>query len=202
MSALVPSEDIERIVGARRRANRHLARAVSAEETVYILHSAECRGSGIDLRDCPFSLALDNGIRLDEWRQDVPVTVWVEGLGASARLVPVTDPECSACRPSDECSDILCRKSQRECGHHCNCVMIHDHCHWCLTEWVEDGREIDMAEIRELLGEIYTGEGVDIWLDGHNLALRGVPHHLIQDSVDGERRVREYIEALAGGVMG
>jgi hypothetical protein len=37
------------------------------EQTVYILHSRECLTSGIDLRDCRFSLALDRqiGDRLD-----------------------------------------------------------------------------------------------------------------------------------------
>jgi hypothetical protein len=50
---------------------------VSAEETVYVLHSQECKDSGIDLRDCEFSIALDRGIPLDRWEhhQDMPVVL-------------------------------------------------------------------------------------------------------------------------------
>lgn len=67
MSDLVPPEVIESIVGTKRHATRHIGRAVSEEETVYVLHSQECKDSGIDLRDCPFSFALDEGIDLDIW---------------------------------------------------------------------------------------------------------------------------------------
>ena len=38
MSDLVNPADIERIVGVQRHPKRHYARAVSAEQTVYILH--------------------------------------------------------------------------------------------------------------------------------------------------------------------
>ena len=75
MTALVPAEDIEALVGARRHPLHHLARAVSTEETVYILHSQRCLDSGVDLRLCEFSRALDNGIREHEWVQDEPVIV-------------------------------------------------------------------------------------------------------------------------------
>lgn len=87
MTDLVGSSEIETIVGADRDPERHLARAVSAERTVYILHSQRCLDSGIDLRACPYSCALDSGIDLDEWRQheDVPgVEVAIE----DDRLVP------------------------------------------------------------------------------------------------------------------
>jgi hypothetical protein len=67
MTNLVPADQIEQIVGARRHAHQHLGRAVSAEETVYVLHSEKCRDSGIDLRECEWSLALDRGIDLAEW---------------------------------------------------------------------------------------------------------------------------------------
>lgn len=46
--------------------------------------------------------------------------------------------ECSACH-GDECAALRCLKAQRPCGHHCNCVMIHDHCHFCGMEWGESG---------------------------------------------------------------
>ncbi len=68
MSELVPAEDIEQIVGARRHAHQHLGRAVSAEETVYVLHSQRCKDSGIDLRECEWSWALDNGIDPADWK--------------------------------------------------------------------------------------------------------------------------------------
>ncbi|MDZ7886583.1 MAG: hypothetical protein U5N53_28430 [Mycobacterium sp.] len=68
MSDLVPPEDIERIVGAGRHATDHLGRAVSSEQTVYVLHSHQCVDSGIDLRQCVFSQALDRGIDLRDWR--------------------------------------------------------------------------------------------------------------------------------------
>lgn len=84
MSDLVDASDIERIVGVPRHTREHFARAVSAEKTVYILHSHECRDSGIDLRDCPWSLALDRGIDIAEWVEDQPVRVRVR----AGRLVP------------------------------------------------------------------------------------------------------------------
>lgn len=62
MTDLVDPTQIEQIVGAPRHPTDHYGRAVSAEETVYILHSQECKDSTEDLRDCPFSIALDRGI--------------------------------------------------------------------------------------------------------------------------------------------
>jgi len=32
-----------------------------------------------------------------------------------------------------------CAKSERPCGHHCNHIHSHDNCHWCGTEWGEEG---------------------------------------------------------------
>lgn len=132
-SDLVPTEEIDA---------EHWARAVSAEQTVYVLHSRECLESGTDLRQCRFSLALDNGIRQDEWTEDRAVIVDVAGAFDQTRLTP---RECSACQ-GDECAELRCPKSQRPCGHHCNCVMIHDHCHWCDTWWGEDGKEFTSFE--------------------------------------------------------
>lgn len=73
MSDLVDPAIIEQIVGKKRHRTRHYGRAVSREQTVYILHSQECRDSTPDLRDCPFSLALDRGIEVEHWRQDAAV---------------------------------------------------------------------------------------------------------------------------------
>lgn len=77
MSDLVPADQVERLVGARRHALAHLGRAVSAEQTFYILHSQTCKDSGIDLRACGYSHALDSGINLGDWRdhQDRTVTL-------------------------------------------------------------------------------------------------------------------------------
>jgi hypothetical protein len=91
MSDLVPTEDIERIVGVARHRKAHYGRAVSSQQTVYILHSKECKDSGIDLRDCRFSTALDEGIRMESWTgvEDVPVMLGVwQGL-----LVPLKETE-------------------------------------------------------------------------------------------------------------
>lgn len=87
MSDLVSPDDIERIVGTKRRHDYHVGRAVSAEQTVYILHSHECRDSGRDLRDCPFSIALDRGINERDWSgmEDGPVVL---GIDADGSLVP------------------------------------------------------------------------------------------------------------------
>jgi hypothetical protein len=86
---LVPAADIERIVGAARHPTEHLGRAVSTEQTVYILHSQKCRDSGIDLRDCAFSVALDHGIDMSDWDgwEDQPVTLDIDDL-----LVPTPAP--------------------------------------------------------------------------------------------------------------
>lgn len=72
MTDLVSGQDVERIVGVGRHPTEHRARAVSAEQKVHILHSAECLdmhdAGARDLRQCPYSLALDEGIDLDEWK--------------------------------------------------------------------------------------------------------------------------------------
>lgn len=60
MSDKVLADQIEGIVGRRRDSDRHYGRAVSDEEVFYILHSDRCLRKYQDLRDCPFSLAMDN----------------------------------------------------------------------------------------------------------------------------------------------
>ena len=66
---LVPPSEIEGIVGAKRHPTAHIGRAVSKQQTFYILHSAECVALGVDLSECPYSVALDEyGIDVeDEW---------------------------------------------------------------------------------------------------------------------------------------
>lgn len=80
MSRIEPADKIEGIVGATRHETIHVARAVSAEERVYILHSRACTLAYSDLRLCPFSVALDAGIDLELWGdwQDRPVEVCVD----------------------------------------------------------------------------------------------------------------------------
>jgi hypothetical protein len=49
---------------------------------------------------------------------------------------PPLDPECTSCpegMPENECP-----ASRRQCGHHCNCSWVHDHCHWCDAEFSEE----------------------------------------------------------------
>lgn len=86
MTNLVPAEEIEQIVGIRRHETLHYARAVTDDQTVYILHSAACKMTTPDLRVCPFSVALDRGIRLRDWadKTDQPARVAVR----DGRLIP------------------------------------------------------------------------------------------------------------------
>lgn len=62
MTELVDPEVIESVVGMTRHDTIHFGRAVTTDERFYILHSRECRDDTADVRDCPFSLALDHGI--------------------------------------------------------------------------------------------------------------------------------------------
>lgn len=86
----VPEDEIEELVGALRHGTRHLARADSAAQIVYLLHPHNCRRKhGLDLRYCPYSLALDLGIPDVGWRGhlDRPVVVAMQW----GRLLPVRD---------------------------------------------------------------------------------------------------------------
>lgn len=87
MSERVPADQIEQIVGVPRHSTRHYARAVSAGQTVYILHSQTCKEMTPDLRTCVYSTALDSGIDEYEWSdvEDRPVHVTIR----AGRLVPV-----------------------------------------------------------------------------------------------------------------
>lgn len=78
MTKLVPTDQIEHIVGRKRDQTTHYARAVTAEQTVYILHSQQCVDTTPDLRECPYSAALDKGIEY-HWRRhlDQPMPVHI-----------------------------------------------------------------------------------------------------------------------------
>lgn len=92
MTRLENPDRVEAIVGVLRDPERHIARAVSEEQRVYILHSHECVNSGRDLRLCPYSLALDEGIDVDPdgdaWVEDEPHYVAIE----HGRLVQLHQP--------------------------------------------------------------------------------------------------------------
>lgn len=77
MSDLVDPDRIEEIVGVKRHPTDHVAKAVSSDQTVYVLHSRECFDAHEDLRDCEYSKALDLGIDLEEWVEDEPVFVTI-----------------------------------------------------------------------------------------------------------------------------
>ena len=87
MADHVSADRIAGIVGATRHLTEHIARAVSAEQRVYILHSHECLYEYLDLRQCPFSLALDRGIDPNAWPMDLPLVVAVD---ENDRIVPFT----------------------------------------------------------------------------------------------------------------
>lgn len=96
MSSLVDPNQIEGIVGAKRHPVLHLGRAVSAEQQVYILHSERCRDDHDrgrrDMRECHYSLALDNGIDSEVWSgwEDQPVLLNV--FARDGRLHPQVLP--------------------------------------------------------------------------------------------------------------
>ena len=80
MSTIVSPSSIEKIVGVKRHGQEHYGRADSASETMYVLHSQRCLDSGIDLRECCFSVAMDSGIEPQVWDdlQDRPIILGVE----------------------------------------------------------------------------------------------------------------------------
>jgi len=93
VSAIVPTDEIEGIVGAERHEWAHIGRAVSEEQRVYILHSKDCINEGVDLRRCEYSEALDAGIVLSEWEhwEDQPVWLCISDDGRLGSL-PMSQP--------------------------------------------------------------------------------------------------------------
>lgn len=118
MTDLVPREQIETIVGSPRQHFRHMARAVSQERTVYILHSFECLESGIDLRECDYSVALDRGIDEACWPQDhcVEALITIDGRLVATQMLRALceNPLCCS-----ECNiDIGCQREALHKGFH------------------------------------------------------------------------------------
>jgi hypothetical protein len=103
MTNLVPTDQIESIVGAQRHPTDHIARYVTAEQTVYILHSHACKDWTLDLRNCPYSIALDRGQGEDaapHWQAqaDRPVRVQIiDGWLKPGPADPKTQPGCVFC---------------------------------------------------------------------------------------------------------
>lgn len=89
MTELVDPTEIELIVGAPRHPDQHIGRAVSDEETVYILHSQRCKDSTEDLRLCPYSKALDQGIDVEDWAGYVDRPVFLVILSRGLFPVPI-----------------------------------------------------------------------------------------------------------------
>lgn len=82
MSKLVDPGEIERIVGARRHSVKHIGRVVTAENTTYVLHSKICKDSGEDLRECHFSIAMDESALRDfDGYCDRTVVVAIDSMG-------------------------------------------------------------------------------------------------------------------------
>lgn len=93
MTDIVPAEDIERIIGVPRHPALHWGRAISSEQTFYILHSRACQTEYTDLRRCPYSQALDLGI-FGDWPEDSPVLLMLrEDDRGRWRLIP-NEPCC------------------------------------------------------------------------------------------------------------
>ena len=89
MADLIDPDHIEQIVGAKRHPTRHIGRADSASQTVYILHADDCaaRKTHRPLTECKYSRSLDLGIDPARWEghEDQPVFL---GITAEARLIP------------------------------------------------------------------------------------------------------------------
>ena len=59
--------------------------------------------------------------------------------GTAARFIAALDDECLTCSENDpRYPKGECHKSERPCGHHCNCSWTQDTCHWCGIEIGED----------------------------------------------------------------
>ena len=88
MTDRVPARDIERIVGATRDQARHIIRGDHETGLAYILHPHDCLARHDDLRDCPWSLALDRG---EAWLpDDRPYYVRLRDGRLAVDLSPIT----------------------------------------------------------------------------------------------------------------
>lgn len=129
MTKIVPADEIETIVGVQRHSTEHWGRAVSSEQTVYILHSQECRDSGIDLRECPYSLALDNGIDPFDWTEDVALRLWLDEQDDKTWLVPDANGDAQGVDDGPSSPAVVAQSAPtptRPCG--CVAELVLDTC--------------------------------------------------------------------------
>lgn len=96
---LVDRTTCEQTVGQQRWHFEHIG--MYDGRTITILHSRRCLDSGVDLRDCVFSLALANGTTSNGcWIKDYPHILEVKGgclhpgLGLPRAYIPTTR-QCS-----------------------------------------------------------------------------------------------------------
>lgn len=116
MADMVDSSTIEAIVGVPRHATKHYGRAVPSERCVYILHSSECLESGRDLRECPYSVALDHGVEYWRWQQVLgrPVLLEIQ----QGHLAPVVDSIVPELRESLSAAQDEIERRITECEGH------------------------------------------------------------------------------------
>lgn len=84
----------------------------------------------------------------------------------------MTGPDCSSCGEGVRGD---CSKSERPCGHHCNCSWDQDVCHWCGRTFGEDSAA---RESRGVQVEARTLSGVHLGMRVQ--AERGWPVGLLQ----------------------
>ena len=80
MTDIVPSEDIERLVGVKRRADAHCGRVLFDQGRFVILHSQGCLNATADLTECAYSVALDVAIACGDTFEQWPVDPVILGL--------------------------------------------------------------------------------------------------------------------------
>ncbi|MBS3177722.1 MULTISPECIES: hypothetical protein [unclassified Pseudoclavibacter] len=100
MSDLVPQDAIEIIVGAERHEALHIARMVSGEEVIYVLHSRSCLVTReelkIDLRECPYAKTTDKGLKLEDWKDCSDRAVVVRIVNQRLKPAPELSTEIKA----------------------------------------------------------------------------------------------------------
>lgn len=86
MTEKVDPQRIEQLVGARRHPAQHRGRWDTSAGQIYILHSGYCLMAFKDLRQCPYSIALDELVR--DWSEgsrwddypDRPVALYISPI--------------------------------------------------------------------------------------------------------------------------
>lgn len=94
MSELVPEEEIEGIVGCRREEALHIGRLEMYPWRFYIMHSAECKATTPDLRECGFSKALDDAMSCG-FDDGTPLMDWLDTVGFAPAPIEIVDGKIS-----------------------------------------------------------------------------------------------------------